>query len=35
VLPPFAWIAKRAAKREVEGWTPIAPERNGSLRREY
>jgi hypothetical protein len=24
VLPVFAWIAKRAERREVRGWTPIA-----------
>jgi hypothetical protein len=23
LLPPFAWIAKRAARREPVGWTPI------------
>jgi len=35
VLPPFAWLAKRAAKREHAGWTPVSPERNNSLRRQY
>ena len=35
VLPPFAWLAKRAARRELPGWSPITPERNGSLRRQY
>ena len=35
VLPPFAWLAKRAASRELPGWSPISPERNGSLRRQY
>jgi len=35
LLPPFAWFAKRAGKREQGGWIPIAPERNDSLRREY
>lgn len=34
VIPPFAWFAKRAARREVPGWSPIIP-RNGSLRRQY
>jgi hypothetical protein len=24
VLPPFAWIARRAERRETPGWTPIA-----------
>ena len=28
-LPPFAWFAKRAAKREPPGWTPIS--RHGSV----
>jgi hypothetical protein len=35
VLPPFAWLAKRAARRERAGWTPIAPERNGAMERQY
>jgi len=35
VLPPFAWFAKRAARRESPGWFPISSERNGSLRRQY
>jgi hypothetical protein len=35
VLPPFAWLAKRAARRESPGWFPISSERNGSLRRQY
>jgi hypothetical protein len=35
VLPPFAWLAKRAARRELPGWSPITPERNCSLRRQY
>jgi hypothetical protein len=26
VLAPFAWVAKRAERREPVGWTPIAPE---------
>jgi hypothetical protein len=25
VLAPFAWPAKRAARREPDGWTPLAP----------
>jgi hypothetical protein len=24
VLAPFAWLAKRAERREPVGWTPIA-----------
>jgi hypothetical protein len=35
VLPAFAWLAKRAARREHNGWSPISPQRNGSLRRQY
>jgi hypothetical protein len=35
LLPPFAWSAKRAARREREGWAPIAPERNRGLGRQY
>jgi hypothetical protein len=25
LLPPFAWAAKRAARREPDGWIPVAP----------
>jgi len=35
MLPPFAWLAKRAERREHAGWTPVSPERNGSLDRQY
>jgi len=35
LLPPFAWLAKRAARRDFPGWTPISPERNRSLKRQY
>jgi rubrerythrin len=27
VLPPFAWLARRAQRREPPGWTPIPPGR--------
>jgi hypothetical protein len=27
VLPPFAWLAKRAQRREPAGWVPIEPSR--------
>jgi hypothetical protein len=27
LLPPFAWFAKRAEKRERRGWTPVSPDR--------
>jgi hypothetical protein len=35
VLPPFAWLAKRAAAREPQGWTPIAHDRDGSPTSQY
>lgn len=35
LLPPFAWIAKRAARREPEGWTMTDPERATDLKRQY
>lgn len=37
VLPLFAWLAQRAARREPHGWSAIAPERNEStaMRRQY
>ena len=35
VLPPFAWLARRAARREKPGWSAIAPERNDAMRRQY
>ena len=35
VLPPFAWFAKRAERREAPGWFPVSTERNGSLTRQY
>lgn len=35
LLPPFAWLAKRAARRERPGWTPISRERGRSLTRQY
>jgi hypothetical protein len=25
VLPPFAWLARRAQRREPLGWAPISP----------
>src|SRR3954468_7374025 len=27
LLPPFAWLAKRSARREATGWIPIPPPR--------
>ena len=35
LLPPFAWMAKRAGKRDPSGWTIVPPERNDSLDRQY
>ena len=35
VLPPFAWLSKRAARREQPGWKTIAPERNECMTRQY
>ncbi|WP_029915375.1 ferritin-like domain-containing protein [Caulobacter sp. UNC358MFTsu5.1] len=36
LLPPFALMARRAQRREPEGWSPIAAERNGAaLKRQY
>src|SRR4029077_5234902 len=35
LLPPFAWLAKRAERRELRGWTPISPQRNRLLQRQY
>jgi len=35
LLPPFAWLARRAARREPVGWTPIARDRRDSPSSEY
>lgn len=35
VLPPFAWLAKRAERREPLGWTPVSSKCSGSLERQY
>ena len=35
VLPPFAWLARRAARREPVGWAPIAPDRNNASNSQY
>src|SRR5262245_26483430 len=35
VLPPFAWLAKRAARREPLGWRDIAPDQPHSLSKQY
>jgi hypothetical protein len=35
LLPPFAFLAKRAARREPTGWTPVPPERPRALESQY
>ena len=35
LLPPFAWLAKRAERRERQGWSPIPPDREESLSSQY
>ena len=35
LLPPFAWLAKRAQSREPSGWTTIRPSRLTSLKSQY
>ena len=35
LLPPFAWLAKRAAHRERSGWTMVSPGHSDSLDRQY
>ena len=35
LLPPFAWMAKRAGKRDPLGWVIVPPERSDSLDRQY
>ena len=35
LLPPFAHLAKRAAKRERLGWNATPPERGDALKRQY
>jgi hypothetical protein len=35
LLPPFAFLAKRAERREPPGWSPISEERGRSLKRQY
>jgi len=35
VLVPFAYLAKRAARRELPGWSPVSADRSGSLERQY
>lgn len=35
LLPLFAFLAKRGARKEQPGWTPVSPDRNGALNRQY
>jgi len=35
LLPPFAWLAKRAERRERPGWTPVSGKRDDSLQKQY
>jgi hypothetical protein len=35
LLPPFAFLAKRVARKEQPGWIPVSPDRNGALNRQY
>ena len=35
LLPPFAWLARRAERREPRGWTPISRARDDSPTRQY
>jgi hypothetical protein len=35
LLPPFAWISRRAARREPQGWTAISSDRSRDLGRQF
>ena len=35
LLPPFAWLARRMARREQPGWTAIPPQRDDAMRGQY
>ena len=35
LLPPFAWLARRAQRHEQIGWTTISLDGNDSLSRQY
>jgi hypothetical protein len=35
LLPPFAWLAKRAARHERSGWNVVAQDSRDSLTRQY
>lgn len=35
LLPLFAWLAQRAARREPGGWRPVRPQGRDAMRRQY
>ena len=35
LLPPFAFLAKRTARREPPGWIPVPPEKERPLTSQY
>ena len=35
LLPPFAWISKRAERRAPAGWIELSPEAGRGLDRQY
>jgi hypothetical protein len=35
LMPPFAWLAKRAARQERPGWNSLASDSRDSLTRQY
>src|SRR5262249_42694499 len=35
LLPPFAWLAKRAERKETAGWSPVSGSRATSLKSQY
>jgi hypothetical protein len=35
LLPPFAWLARRAERREPRGWTPVPPNKDDAPSRQY
>jgi hypothetical protein len=35
LLPPFAWLAKRAGRREGAGWSPVPQARKDSPTSQY
>jgi hypothetical protein len=35
LVPPFAWIARRSARREQSGWSTCRPESARDLKSQY